>query len=202
MSHQPSPTDQTFADQVRAIPGGEHLHTCYACGTCVSRCPVQRRGEPTYNARRLIRKAVMCMEQAAFEDRTTWLCSACDLCYPTCPQEILISGVIGAVRELAVRAGHSSPIKTAVVDGQTCVACGMCVEVCPYEAVKLVETSVVGRGREVTIASVDPNRCTACGLCAAGCRSTSIGLPDEFSDEDLVAELWDWIAIPAGEAPE
>ncbi|MCJ7739012.1 MAG: 4Fe-4S binding protein, partial [Anaerolineae bacterium] len=70
------------------------------------------------------------------------------------------------------------------------------LEVCPYEAVQLVEASVVGRGRAITIARVDPNRCTACGLCAASCRSTSIGLPDEFSNESLVRDLWEWMRSP------
>ncbi|MCJ7736633.1 MAG: 4Fe-4S binding protein [Anaerolineae bacterium] len=194
MDHEPSPI--SFADEVRAIPGGEHLEMCYSCGTCVSRCMIQQRVERTYNPRRLIRKVAMGLDQDAFTDRTTWLCTACDLCYPACPQEIHISGVIGAVREIATQRGHDSPIKSAVVNEQTCVACGLCLEVCPYEAVQLVEASVVGRGRAITIARVDPNRCTACGLCAAGCRSTSIGLPDEFSNESLVGDLWEWMRSP------
>jgi len=183
----------TFADQVRAIPGGEHLELCYSCGTCVSKCMIQQKIEVTYNPRRLIRKAMMGLAQEAFEDKTSWLCSACDLCYPACPQEIHISGVIQAIRELAVQTGHSTPLKTAVVDELTCVACGLCVEVCPYEAIALAETSVMGRGRAVTVARVDSNRCMACGLCAASCRSTSIGLPDEFSNEALMEDLWGWM---------
>ena len=205
MSHEATSTAagaEGFADQVRAIPGGEHLEMCYSCGTCVSKCMIQQKVEPTYNPRRLIRKAVMDMEQAAFDDKTAWLCSACDLCYPACPQEIHISGVIQAVRELAIQAGHGTFLKTAVVDVQTCVACGLCVEVCPYEAVTLVETSVIGRGRAVTVAQVDPNQCMACGLCAASCRSTSIELPDEFSNEALVDVLWDWIHSPVVEVTE
>jgi heterodisulfide reductase subunit C len=196
MNHTDKP--ETFADRVRAIPGGEHLELCYSCGTCVSKCPIQHKVEPEYNPRRLIHKAMIDMEQEAFSDKTTWLCSACDLCYPACPQEIHISAVIQAMRELAVQAGCKSPLKAAVVNEQTCVACGLCVEVCPYEAVALVEIPA-GRDRTVTVARVDPNRCMACGLCAAGCRSTSIGLPDEFSNEALVEELWDWIHRPAVE---
>jgi heterodisulfide reductase subunit C len=196
MAHTNQP--ETFADRVRAIPGGEHLELCYSCGTCVSKCPIQHKVEPEYNPRRLIHKAMIDMEQEAFNDKTTWLCSACDLCYSACPQEIHISAVIQAMRELAVQAGRTSPLKTAVVNEQTCVACGLCVEVCPYEAVALVEIPA-GRDRTVTVARVDPNRCMACGLCAAGCRSTSIGLPDEFSNEVLVEELWDWIHRPAVE---
>jgi len=183
-----------LADRVRAIPGGEHLEMCYACGTCVSRCPIQQKTEPLYNPRRLIREAVMGLEQEAFDDVTTWLCSACDLCYPACPQEIHISGVIAAVRDLAVQSGRVSPLRTALVDELTCVACGMCVQVCPYEAIELVQTGVPNRGREVTVARVDPNLCMACGLCGAVCRSTSIGLTDPFSNDTLVEAFWRWIS--------
>jgi len=201
MSHNHAPSE-VFSDQVRAIPGGEHLEMCYSCGTCVSRCLIQQKIDPTYNPRRLIRKAMLGLDQEAFGDMTTWLCSACDLCYPACPQEIHISGVIQAIRELAVQAGRTSPVKTAVVDEQTCVACGLCVEVCPYEAITLAETSVMFRGRSVTVAHVDANLCMACGLCAASCRSSSISLPDEFSNEALVEDMWDWIRRPVVEVTE
>lgn len=192
MSHDQSEHPETFVEQVRAIPGGEHLEKCYACGTCVSKCMIQQKIEPTYNPRRLFHKAMFDMEQEAFDDETTWLCSACDLCYPACPQEIRISDVIGAIRELALQAERSSTLKTAVVNEQTCVACGLCVEVCPYEAVALVEVPA-GRDRTRTVARVDPGHCMACGLCTAGCRSTSIELPSAFSNEALVQELWDWM---------
>lgn len=190
---------EAFADQVRAIPGGEHLEMCYSCGTCVSKCMIQQKVEPEYNPRRLIRKAMMGMDQESFADKTTWLCSACDLCYPACPQQIHISGVINAIRQLAVEAGYTTYLQIAVVNELTCVACGLCVEVCPYEAITLVETSVMFRGKAVTVARVDPNRCLACGLCAASCRSASIGLVDKFSNEAVVAELWDWMRSPVGE---
>ena len=195
MNHQP----ETFADRVRAIPGGEHLEMCYSCGTCVSKCMIQQKVEPEYNPRRLLHKVMIDLDQEAFADKTTWLCSACDLCYPACPQQIHISGVIAAIKQLAVEAGLTTYLQTAVVNELTCVACGLCVEVCPYEAVTLVETSVMFRGKAVTVARVDPNRCMACGLCAASCRSASIGLVDKFSNETLVAELWNWIRNPGVE---
>ncbi|MBC8444815.1 MAG: CBS domain-containing protein [Chloroflexi bacterium] len=186
---------QALADRVRAIPGGEHVYSCYSCGTCVANCMVQKV-ELTYNPRRLIQKVINGMEQESFEDKTTWLCSACDLCYPACPQKIHVSGVLGAVRDLAIEAGHTSTLRTAVVDESTCVACGLCVQVCPYEAVTLVEEKVAGQTR--TRASVDVNRCMACGLCAASCRSASIELQEEFSNEALMEDLWGWLRWTEG----
>jgi heterodisulfide reductase subunit C len=181
----------TLADRVRAIPGGEHLYMCYSCGTCVSSCMIQLTGERAYNPRRLIQKVLNGLEQAAYEDRTTWLCSACDLCYPRCPQEIHISDVIGAIRELAIEAGHNSEIETAAVNELTCVACGLCTEVCPYDAVTLVDKRIAGQAR--TVASVDANRCMACGLCAASCRSASIEVPGDYTNELVMSQVWDWL---------
>src|SRR4030042_673032 len=132
----------TFADQVRSIPGGEHLEMCYSCGTCVSKCMIQQKIGPGYNPRRLIRKAMMDLDKEACQDTTTWLCSACDLCYPACPQEIHISGVISAVKQLAVQAGYQSPLTPARVDTATCFACGTCIEVCPYKAIARVQSQV------------------------------------------------------------
>ncbi len=80
-----SGTQNTFADQVRAMPGGEHLEACFSCGTCVSKCMIQQKVEPEYNPRRLLRLVMMGLREEAFTSPTTWLCSACDLCYPSLP---------------------------------------------------------------------------------------------------------------------
>jgi heterodisulfide reductase subunit C len=181
----------SFADRVSASPGGEHLRLCYACGTCVSRCMVQQRLEPSYNPRRLIKKAALDLERDALSDRTVWLCSACDLCYAGCPQKVHISDVLLAIRRLALEAGHTSMVRSAMVNGQTCAACGLCVAACPYEAITLQSVNVLGR--EKTIAQVDPNACMACGLCGALCRSSSIGLTREDTNEEIMEDLWHWL---------
>jgi len=189
-----APTDTNLlSERVKALPGGEFLMMCYSCGTCTSKCMIQPKLDPNYNPRRLIREAVFEMEAEAFADTTTWLCSACDLCYPACPQKIHISGVINAVKALAVEQGWKNPNPSAVVDIFTCVACGMCVEVCPYQAVSLVETKVAGRG----LIPVDPGKCMACGMCSAACRSTSISLPTRHHDKEIIADLWAFLAEEA-----
>ena len=205
MSHHQSATGghtESFADQVRAIPGGEHLEKCYACGTCVGQCLIQQKVEPTYNPRRLLRLVMMDMRDEAFQSPTTWLCSACDLCYPACPQEIHISGVIGAVKQLAVQAGYQSPLTPARVDTATCFACGTCIEVCPYKAITRVESQVevpvpLAKGRTMTVqkehAQVNPNLCMSCGLCASSCLASCItldGYTDTQVDEQARALNW------------
>jgi heterodisulfide reductase subunit C len=190
MSHDP--VAETFADKIKALPGGEYLEMCYACGTCVSKCMIQQKGEPEYNPRRLLRLAMNDMKEEAYANPTTWLCSACDLCYAACPQEIHISGVITAVKAIAVEEGRATPIKTAQVDQQTCVGCGLCTEGCPYEAISLVEKKVPFRGM-IQVAEVDAGLCMGCGLCSAICRSTSISVPEQNTDKEILDDLWSWM---------
>jgi len=190
------PLTESLAERVKAIPGGEMLMMCFSCGTCTSKCMIQEKLEPNYNPRRLIREAVFNFEESAFADETTWLCSACDLCFPACPQKIHISGVITAVKQLAVAQGKQSPYQTARVDEKSCVACGLCVSVCPYQAIALVEKKVPFRGL-IPVAAVDPGKCMACGMCSAACRSTSIRLDQEFNDPDIVENLFSWLESEA-----
>ena len=186
MAHHSAATTTTFADQVRAIPGGEHLELCYSCGTCVSKCMIQQKVDPEYNPRRLLRMVMMDMREAAFENPTTWLCSACDLCYPACPQEIHISGVIAAVKQLAVEAGYTSPLETVSVDEDACSGCGICVLACPYEAPHLVEKEINGVMDRVS--EVDANKCMGCGTCVAACPLGAIARPGVAND-DIVAQI-------------
>ena len=176
----------TFAGQVRSIPGGEHLELCYSCGTCVSKCMIQQKLEPEFNPRRLLRLVMMDMHEEAFKSPTTWLCSACDLCYPACPQEIHISGVIGAVKQLAVEAGYESPLETVVVDEALCSGCGICVMTCPYEAPHLIEKEV--NGVMDRFSEVNTEKCMGCGMCVAACPIGAIAR-EGVSNEDVASQM-------------
>jgi coenzyme F420-reducing hydrogenase delta subunit/heterodisulfide reductase subunit C len=180
MSHATIKTE-TFADKVRAIPGGEHLDVCFACGTCVSKCMIQQKVEPEYNPRKLIRMVMMGMSEAAFTNPTTWMCSACDLCFAACPQEIHISEVIGAVRQLAVEAGYTSPIETVSVDESACSGCGICGMACPYDAPSLID--IKANGQMDRVSTVDANKCKGCGICVAACPLGAISRPGVSNQE-------------------
>jgi coenzyme F420-reducing hydrogenase delta subunit/heterodisulfide reductase subunit C len=187
--------EYAFADQVRAIPGGEHLDVCFACGTCVSKCMIQQKVEPEYNPRKLIRMVMLGMREEAFANPTTWLCSACDLCYSACPQEIHISRVIGAVHQLAIEAGYSSPIETVTVDEASCSGCGICGMACPYEAPSLIEKRINGHMDRVS--SVDSNKCKGCGICVAACPIGAISRPGVSNEE--IKELTFFAEPPNGD---
>jgi coenzyme F420-reducing hydrogenase delta subunit/formate hydrogenlyase subunit 6/NADH:ubiquinone oxidoreductase subunit I len=142
---------------------------------------IQQKVEPEYNPRRLLRLVMFDKREEAFENPTTWMCSACDLCYSACPQEIHISNIIAAVKQLAVEAGYTSPLETVSVDETLCAGCGICSMACPYEAPHLVEKLV--NGKMDRVAEVDANKCMGCGICVAACALGAISRPGVSKQE-------------------
>ena len=176
-----STLDPHLAEEVMSEPGGEHLHDCWSCGTCAATCLV-RRYDPAYNPRLILHQANLGMRDQVLSSAEIWLCSACDACYPRCPKGIHISEVMRALRSIAIRQGHRRPGPTAQVDVAQCVACGMCVAACPYEAIRL-DTIQIRRQPKRT-AQVDANLCMGCGACNAVCPSSSISL-EGYSDRQV-----------------
>ncbi len=73
-----------------------------------------------------------------------------------------------ATAEILVRTqneGNKMPKIAAVVDKEKCVNCGICINVCPEEAISM--------NRDVAI---DSSRCTACGSCVNVCPNEAISL--------------------------
>ena len=64
-----------------------------------------------------------------------------------------------------------------------CVGCGLCVEVCPFQAIELVE-----RRPFQMKAQVNETLCKGCGLCVSACRGKAISLRG-FNDQQLLAEM-------------
>jgi coenzyme F420-reducing hydrogenase delta subunit/formate hydrogenlyase subunit 6/NADH:ubiquinone oxidoreductase subunit I len=147
---------------------------------------IQQKIEPDYNPRKLIRLAMLGKKERTFQNPTTWLCSSCDLCYSACPQEIHISGVIGAIKELAIAEGYSTPLETVSVDEEICSGCGICGMACPYGAPSLIEKSQ--NGSSLRRSSVDADKCMGCGTCVAACPMGAISRPG-VSNQDIRDQL-------------
>ena len=80
--------------------------------------------------------------------------------------------------------------QTSVVDNALCSGCGLCVPVCPYSAISLVEIAerVPGGERKRTVAKVNEGLCQGCGACTVTCRTGAVNL-DGFTDEQILAEV-------------
>jgi heterodisulfide reductase subunit A len=88
------------------------------------------------------------------------------------------------------------PFVPHVAENQ-CVGCGLCVEVCPYQAIELVERDTRRRnGEGRMLAQVDETSCKGCGLCVSACRGKAISLYG-YNDRQLLAEIDALLAVGA-----
>jgi electron transfer flavoprotein alpha subunit len=71
----------------------------------------------------------------------------------------------------------------AIIDKEKCIACEECVEVCPVEAIEVVDE----------MAQVD-DTCNLCGLCVDACEYEAIGMPEvkavETDDIESYQGVW------------
>ena len=175
----------SFAEEVRACPGGEDITHCFSCGTCTATCPIQWIDE-RYNPRRIIKMVMLGMREQVLASPLIWLCSACDLCYRRCPQGVRISDLMKAIRTVAIREGYEPVRVIAEVNARTCAGCGMCAQACPYEAIEMTIRWVDGQER--MLPTVDRFLCHGCGTCASTCPSSAITVED-INDEMIVAQI-------------
>ena len=94
--------DFNFRSEIAAEPGGEMIRYCFQCGTCTASCPV-RAVEDRFNPRRIIRMAILGMKKEVLTSSFVWLCSSCYACQQRCPQGVKITGIMGALKNIAVR---------------------------------------------------------------------------------------------------
>jgi len=83
----------------------------------------------------------------------------------------------------AVAKGYVSVLPTiSEVDQTRCVGCGLCELLCPFSAIRVVETEK-GSKAETIAAS-----CKGCGVCASSCPQRAATV-HHFSDEQLTAQI-------------
>jgi hydrogenase-4 component H len=62
------------------------------------------------------------------------------------------------------------------IDGDKCIGCGACAEVCPPRLIMITDEGATRR------VSMDYSRCTYCGRCQEICPVGSAQLTDDFED--------------------
>lgn len=104
--------------------------------------------------------------------------------YPKFLQEAIAQaeGAAGRAMTLLNKDYVVSSGVVCTVDEGRCMGCGICAEVCSYQAVQLEETKA---GRK---ARVIPVLCKGCGLCNARCPTGAIQLK-HFKDDQILAEI-------------
>jgi heterodisulfide reductase subunit C2 len=107
--------DPTLVDEIAAEPGGENIRRCFACGTCTASCPVREVTE-RYNPRRIIHMALLGLREPVLSSDFIWLCSTCYSCYERCPQNVRITELMHAIKNVAVHHGYIHSSFRAQVD--------------------------------------------------------------------------------------
>jgi formate dehydrogenase beta subunit len=85
-----------------------------------------------------------------------------------------------------------------IFDGDLCIACNGCVDVCPMDCLKLVPVSAVegdatvaaviqsrsAQWQQASVMLLDPTRCIRCGLCAARCPTEAVRMESfQFTEQ-------------------
>ena len=68
------------------------------------------------------------------------------------------------------------------VDEDTCIGCGICASLCPFQAIEMIKVDKKRKARTI-VAS-----CKACGICAAHCPTLAISMGG-FTNEQIYAQI-------------
>ena len=102
------------------------------------------------------------------------MCKGCMACAAACPRNLIVPVDYD---KHTVIACASQAKGTVTVRGctQGCIGCGICVKICPHDAISI----------QNNLAVIDYSLCTECGLCAAVCPKKLIASPVDTPDEVL-----------------
>jgi heterodisulfide reductase subunit C len=161
--------DPSFKFQIAKEEGGEGILKCFACGACTARCP-EMDVKPEWNARVIIRKALLGLKEEVLTSEFFWICSAHYRCLEKCPQKVNVKEVMNAVRDARLLEEQTEDItgkKTkkyldmefkytitqskAGKDLYECFSCGTCTAGCPereldslYSPRKVIKNVLLG----------------------------------------------------------
>jgi len=100
--------NEALQDEVQALPGGEHIHRCWQCGSCTNACTVNAIN-PDFNPRYWIYLARLGMEQELLRDKEIiWQCVSCNKCTYACPRDVNPEGVMKALAHWLELKGHTA----------------------------------------------------------------------------------------------
>ena len=102
------------------------------------------------------------------------MCKGCMACAAECPRNLIVP-VDYDKHTIIACASQAKGAVTVRGCTQGCIGCGICVKICPHDAIKI----------ENNLAVIDYSICTECGLCAAVCPKKLIASPIDTPEEVL-----------------
>jgi heterodisulfide reductase subunit C2 len=108
--------NEAMEDEIAALPGGEHIHRCWQCGSCTNSCTVNAI-EPRFNPRYWIYLIRTGMEQELLRDKDIiWQCVSCNKCTYVCPRDVAPEGVMKATSHWLQLKGYTPKSPSHIFD--------------------------------------------------------------------------------------
>jgi heterodisulfide reductase subunit C len=108
--------NEALEEEISALPGGEHIHRCWQCGSCTNACTVNAIN-PDFNPRFWIYLIRTGMESELLRDKDIiWQCVSCNKCTYACPRDVEPEGVMKATAHWLELKGHTKPSPSTVFD--------------------------------------------------------------------------------------
>ena len=100
--------NEALQEEVAALPGGEHIHRCFQCGSCTNSCTVNAIN-PDFNPRYWIYLIRIGLEEELLRDKDiVWQCVSCNKCTYACPRDVNPEGVMKATAHWLELKGHTA----------------------------------------------------------------------------------------------
>jgi heterodisulfide reductase subunit C len=108
--------NEQLQEEIEALPGGEHIHRCWQCGSCTNACTVNAVN-PDFNPRYWIYLIRMGMESELLRDKDIiWQCVSCNKCTYACPRDVFPEGVMKATAHWLELKSHTPKSRSTLFD--------------------------------------------------------------------------------------
>jgi len=130
----------------------ECVFGCLGFGTCERICP--------FGAIKMSQDGLPVVDESK--------CVACNKCVLICPKKLF--SLVPVTGEVYVAcSSHDAGRDTKAACPVGCIACGLCVKACSFDAIHIIDN----------LAVIDYNKCTSCGECVKVCPTKCIRVKGE-----------------------
>jgi coenzyme F420-reducing hydrogenase delta subunit/formate hydrogenlyase subunit 6/NADH:ubiquinone oxidoreductase subunit I len=150
------------------------LNKCIRCGYCYELCPLFKSfswESDTPRGKLLIIHGMITGKIQPSRETVDKIfqCFYCKNCSDNCSAGVPVTDILTDARADLINAGFDVQGTVIQIDEDLCSVCGVCVSLCKYDALDIINI-----GKDKKKIEVDKIECRGCGLCLAACPSGAI----------------------------